>query len=81
MNYVKHKHITPPPPPKKKSIAFTIVLKYKADSSGKRGFARCRARLWLARLQEAELIEFNGDNLRLTRRGVLLSNEVFAAFV
>ena len=35
----------------------------------------------LARLQEAELIEFNGDCLRLTRRGVLLSNEVFAVFV
>jgi oxygen-independent coproporphyrinogen-3 oxidase len=35
----------------------------------------------LARLQEAELIEFNGDTLRLTRRGVLLSNEVFAVFV
>ncbi len=35
----------------------------------------------LARLQEAELIEFSGENLRLTRRGVLLSNEVFAVFV
>ena len=35
----------------------------------------------LARLQVAELIEFNGDYLRLTRRGVLLSNEVFAVFV
>ena len=35
----------------------------------------------LARLQEAELIAYNGDWLRLTRRGVLLSNEVFAVFV
>ena len=35
----------------------------------------------LARLQEADLIEYNGDCLRLTRRGVLLSNEVFATFV
>jgi oxygen-independent coproporphyrinogen-3 oxidase len=35
----------------------------------------------LARLQEAGLIEFEDNLLRLTRRGVLLSNEVFAAFV
>ncbi len=31
--------------------------------------------------QEAGLIEFDGDLLKLTRAGALLSNEVFAAFV
>lgn len=35
----------------------------------------------LTRFREAELIELDGDLLRLTRTGVLLSNEVFAAFV
>lgn len=35
----------------------------------------------LTRFHEAELIELDGDLLRLTRTGVLLSNEVFAAFV
>jgi oxygen-independent coproporphyrinogen-3 oxidase len=35
----------------------------------------------LSRFSEARLIEFDGDLLRLTRSGVLLSNEVFAAFV
>ncbi|HEX8128823.1 MAG TPA: radical SAM family heme chaperone HemW [Pyrinomonadaceae bacterium] len=35
----------------------------------------------LSRFREAELIELDGDLLRLTRNGVLLSNEVFAAFV
>jgi oxygen-independent coproporphyrinogen-3 oxidase len=35
----------------------------------------------LSRFREAELIEIEGDLLRLTRSGVLLSNEVFAAFV
>ena len=35
----------------------------------------------LARLHEAGLIEFQGDLLKLTRTGVLLSNEVFATFV
>lgn len=35
----------------------------------------------LSRFREADLIEINGDLLRLTRSGVLLSNEVFAAFV
>jgi oxygen-independent coproporphyrinogen-3 oxidase len=35
----------------------------------------------LARFLEAGLIECNGDLLRLTRAGALLSNEVFAAFV
>ncbi len=35
----------------------------------------------LARFREAALIEINGDLLRLTPSGVLLSNEVFAAFV
>ncbi|HYP02803.1 MAG TPA: radical SAM family heme chaperone HemW [Pyrinomonadaceae bacterium] len=35
----------------------------------------------LSRFREAELIELDGDLLRLTRSGVLLSNEVFAAFV
>ena len=35
----------------------------------------------LARFREAGLIEFDGDLLRLTRSGALLSNKVFATFV
>ena len=35
----------------------------------------------LQQFQQAGLIEFEGDLLRLTRSGALLSNEVFAAFV
>jgi oxygen-independent coproporphyrinogen-3 oxidase len=35
----------------------------------------------LARFEEAGLIEFKGELLRLTKAGALLSNEVFAAFV
>jgi oxygen-independent coproporphyrinogen III oxidase len=35
----------------------------------------------LARFREAGLIECDGDRLKLTRAGALLSNEVFAAFV
>ena len=35
----------------------------------------------LHNFQQAGLIEFDGDLLRLTRAGALLSNEVFAAFV
>lgn len=35
----------------------------------------------LARFQEAGLIEFSGDLIKLTRSGTLLSNEVFSAFV
>jgi len=35
----------------------------------------------LENLQQAGLIEFDGDLLKLTRAGALLSNEVFAAFV
>src|SRR6267378_152223 len=35
----------------------------------------------LARFREAGLIECDGDLLKLTRAGALLSNEVFAAFV
>lgn len=35
----------------------------------------------LARFLEAGLIEIDGDLLRLTRAGALMSNEVFAAFV
>lgn len=35
----------------------------------------------LARFREAGLIEFDGELMRLTRSGALLSNEVFAAFV
>jgi oxygen-independent coproporphyrinogen-3 oxidase len=35
----------------------------------------------LERLSDAGLIEFNGDLMRLTTHGVLLSNEVFATFV
>ncbi|HSK74293.1 MAG TPA: radical SAM family heme chaperone HemW [Pyrinomonadaceae bacterium] len=33
------------------------------------------------RLQEADLIEFDKNNLRLTRKGMLYSNEVFRVFV
>jgi len=32
-------------------------------------------------LQEAGLIEFNGSNMKLTRKGLLLSNEVFRKFM
>jgi len=35
----------------------------------------------LSRFQEAGLVEFDGDLIKLTRAGALLSNEVFAAFV
>ena len=35
----------------------------------------------LERFRDAGLLEFEGDLLRLTRSGALLSNEVFAAFV
>jgi oxygen-independent coproporphyrinogen-3 oxidase len=35
----------------------------------------------LARFREAGLIEYEGDLLKLTRSGTLLSNEVFSAFV
>jgi oxygen-independent coproporphyrinogen-3 oxidase len=35
----------------------------------------------LRRFREAGLIECNGDLLRLTRAGALMSNEVFEAFV
>ena len=35
----------------------------------------------LERFQEAGLIEFDGELLRLTRAGALMSNEVFASFV
>ena len=35
----------------------------------------------LARFREAGLIEYQGDLVRLTRSGALMSNEVFAAFV
>lgn len=35
----------------------------------------------LKNFQQAGLIEFDGDSLKLTRAGALLSNEVFAAFV
>ena len=35
----------------------------------------------LERFSEAGLLEFDGDLMRLTRTGALLSNEVFAAFV
>jgi coproporphyrinogen III oxidase-like Fe-S oxidoreductase len=35
----------------------------------------------LDRFCKAGLLEFDGDLLRLTRTGALLSNEVFAAFV
>jgi len=35
----------------------------------------------LDRFHKAGLVEFEGDLIRLTRSGALLSNEVFAAFV
>ena len=35
----------------------------------------------LARFSEAGLIEYDGDMIKLTRSGTLLSNEVFSAFV
>jgi len=35
----------------------------------------------LDRFHKAGLLEFDGDLIRLTRSGALLSNEVFAAFV
>jgi len=35
----------------------------------------------LKRLKEAELIEFAGNRLKLTKKGFLFSNEVFAVFV
>jgi oxygen-independent coproporphyrinogen-3 oxidase len=35
----------------------------------------------LNRFSQAGLLEFEGDSMRLTRAGALLSNEVFAAFV
>lgn len=35
----------------------------------------------LDRFREAGLVEFDGDLVRLTRNGALMSNEVFAAFV
>jgi len=35
----------------------------------------------LDRFHEAGLVEFDGDLIRLTRNGALMSNEVFAAFV
>lgn len=35
----------------------------------------------LDRFREAGLVEFDGDLIRLTRSGALMSNEVFAAFV
>jgi oxygen-independent coproporphyrinogen-3 oxidase len=35
----------------------------------------------LARLAEANLVEFDGNCLKLTRKGMLYSNEVFALFV
>jgi oxygen-independent coproporphyrinogen-3 oxidase len=35
----------------------------------------------LDRFRKAGLLEFDGDLIRLTRTGALLSNEVFAAFI
>ncbi len=49
-----------------KRFGVHLVLKYNAD---------------LERLQEAGLTENIGERLRLTRRGKLFSNEVFAVFV
>lgn len=49
-----------------KSFGFDLEEKYRND---------------LDRLTEAGLIEVLGGNLRLTRKGMLFSNEVFAVFV
>jgi oxygen-independent coproporphyrinogen-3 oxidase len=51
-----------------------LELRFGAD-------LRKEHRAELARFQEAGLIEIDGDLLRLTRDGALLSNEVFASFV
>jgi oxygen-independent coproporphyrinogen-3 oxidase len=48
------------------TFGFDLREKYKDD---------------LTRFREAGLIEYNGDLLKLTRAGALMSNEVFAAFV
>ena len=42
---------------------------------------RAERRDELDRFREAGLVEFDGDLMRLTRNGALMSNEVFAAFV
>jgi oxygen-independent coproporphyrinogen-3 oxidase len=42
---------------------------------------RAEHRVELDRFREAGLVEFDGDLIRLTRNGALMSNEVFAAFV
>jgi len=42
---------------------------------------RAERRDELDRFREAGLLEFDGDLVRLTRNGALMSNEVFAAFV
>jgi coproporphyrinogen III oxidase-like Fe-S oxidoreductase len=38
-------------------------------------------RMELTRFHDAGLIEYDGNLLKLTRSGMLLSNEVFSAFV
>jgi oxygen-independent coproporphyrinogen III oxidase len=43
--------------------------------------ARARYREDLARLDEAGLIEWQADTLKISRKGKVLANEVFAAFV
>jgi oxygen-independent coproporphyrinogen III oxidase len=50
----------------KSSFGIDLQTKYAAD---------------LERLRELELIEFEGNNLRLTAKGMVYSNEVFAVFV
>ena len=35
----------------------------------------------ITRLEEAGLVEISGNNMKLTARGLLLSNEVFVCFV
>jgi oxygen-independent coproporphyrinogen-3 oxidase len=42
---------------------------------------RAEHRYDLDRFREAGLVEFDGDLIKLTRNGALMSNEVFAAFV
>ncbi len=49
-----------------KRFGFDLIEKYAED---------------LRRLKELELIEFAGNCLKLTAKGFLFSNEVFAVFV
>ena len=50
----------------RRRFGIDILQKYASDLEG---------------LQEAELVKISGGNLRLTRKGILYSNEVFRVFV